>query len=127
MQSWVLTLGLSEQSMQFWIDLMQKKPEDIQDTMVLIENQGDSATKKLAFAFLGKPHGGVEEGHAEDVFWAMLIRFHFGGHTNSHVKACYDGLLQRSQPIGYRTAFALLSVGNRNLLVNFGCLQWIVA
>lgn len=115
----MLTEGLLERAISFWMYLTRREAEEFQILLNAIIEFGDANTKCLASVFYRLVSSEAIPVGTEDVYRAMLIRFYFSPHSNDYVKENYERLMEGSVAISHRTVDALLDCGQSERISQF--------
>lgn len=107
-QSCVLTNGLDDASISFWVYVLKIEASEAERLLRLVREQGDEGTKYLANTFYPPTFMHVPSLLERDVYQAMLIRFHSSPISNEHVVRHYTDMLAGLQTIDHHTICALL-------------------
>lgn len=110
-QSCVLTNGLGEASISFWMYVLKIKVSEAEKLLQLVREQGDEGTRYLANTFCPPIFMDAPSLVERDVYQAMLIRFHSSSISNANVIRHHSAMLSGLQTIGTHTICALLDCG----------------
>lgn len=108
--------GLDEAALSFWTHVLGSSKEHATELLNLVLQYGDAESRRMAGALYEPTSADGLENSEQDVYQAVLIRFRFSHHNNSHVTQNYDGILGRLLVNGYRTVCALLDCGQFELI-----------
>lgn len=118
-QDWVFTDGLLERSISFWMYLLGKEPGEAWELLDAIVEHGDAHTKCLVNVFDQVVSSHDMPAGAEDVYQAMLVRFHCSLHCTAYVWENYTSMTVGPLKIGYHSMHALLGCGKSELIAWF--------
>lgn len=108
--------GLDEAALSFWTHVLRSSKEHAAELLNLVLQYGDVESKRMAGALYGPTSADGLQSSEQDIYQAVLIRFRFSHHNNSHVTQNYDRALGRSLVNGYHTVCALLDCGEFKLI-----------
>lgn len=112
----VLTDGLDESSLSFWMGMLLETNERVEELLRLVLEHGDDKSTRLAKAFFGPVSGGRLTEVESDVYHAMLVRFRFSSLCTEQLAQNYTAMIEDLPTFGYHTASALLDCGQLRLL-----------
>lgn len=114
--SLVLTDGLEDSSLSFWMYLMTKKKEEAAELLNLVSKHGDRLTQRLADAFYGLVPNGNFEGYQTMVYRSMLIRIRYSPLCNDQIIENYERMLEKPSKLCPDTVSAFLDCRQYQLL-----------
>lgn len=118
-EDWVLTDGLGDQSVSFWMYLLGRETGKFLGLLNIVLAHGDYETKCMANAFYQDVSLYAIPRNGRDVYQAMLIRFHFSPHCTDALRKNYERMVLRPMEAGVHVMHALLDCGHSQLIAQF--------